>query len=111
MQRSEAMAPEDLFRAVAARHADALQPEPKRGFGSGALKVNGKIFASLTKGRLLLKLPEAVVDSLIAAKKGERFSTGANRPTKEWITIEVSDAATWIALSEQARAYVQSGQI
>jgi hypothetical protein len=110
MPQSGAITPEDLFRAVVAHHADVLEFEPKRGFGSGALKVNGKIFASLSKGRLLLKLPERVVDRLISSNQGKRFSTGVNRAKKEWVTIGPSDAATWIALSQQARAYVQGGQ-
>ena len=101
--------PEVLFRAVVANHAD-LELEPGRGFGSGTLRVNGKIFASLSKGRLLLKLPERVVDLLIESNQGERFTTGVNRAKKEWVTIGASDAATWIALSQQARAYAQRGQ-
>jgi len=98
--------PEELFRAVLAHHADAVDPQPKRGFGSGALKVEGRIFASLSKGRLLLKLPERDVERLVASKQGERFSTGLARTKKEWVTIGPSDAATWIALSQQARTYV-----
>lgn len=107
MPRNDKMTAEDLFRAVVARHADALDPEPSRGFGSHALKVNGKIFASLSKGRLLLKLPEQVVARLIASGQGERFTTGADRPKREWIAIGAADAATWISLSQQARTYVR----
>jgi len=110
MRQNEAINPEDMFRIVVAHHADVLEREPKRGFGSGALKIRGKIFASLSKGRLLLKLPEKVVDRLVSSNQGERFSTGANRTKKEWVTVEASDAATWIALSQQARDYVQGGQ-
>jgi hypothetical protein len=99
--------PEALFRAVVAHHADAVDLEPKRGFGSRALKVDGKIFASLSKGRLLLKLPEGDVERLVASKQGERFSTGAARTKKEWVTIGPCDAATWIALSQRARTYVR----
>jgi hypothetical protein len=111
MPRHRAWTPEELFRAVAAYHGDILNSESKRGFGSGALKVNGKIFASLTKGRLLLKLPAAAVDDLIASNKGERFSIGLNRAKREWVTIGPSDTKTWIALSKQARAFVQIGKV
>jgi TfoX/Sxy family transcriptional regulator of competence genes len=110
MPQNGAITAEDLFRAVVGHHADVPDLEPRRGFGSGALTVNGKIFASLSKGRLLLKLPERVVDRLISSNRGERFSTGANRTKKEWVTVGVSDAATWIALSQQARAYAQDLQ-
>jgi hypothetical protein len=76
MSVNKAITPEELFRAVVAHHPDLPKSEPERGFGSGALKVNGKIFASLSNGRLLLKLPEPVVDRLVSLNQGERFSTG-----------------------------------
>ncbi len=98
------------FRAVQLHHG-ALDPAPAgRGFGSGALKVGGKIFASLSSGdRLLLKLPAARVDALIAQGAGERFTTGPGRPKREWITIGPSHASLWIALSDEARAFVAGG--
>ena len=99
---------EDFYRAVAARCAGKSDARPSKGFGSNALKVNGKIFASLTKGRLLLKLPEARVDALVKSKKGTRFSTGAGRAKKEWVTVGPSSAREWLALAEEARAYVSA---
>jgi hypothetical protein len=36
-----------------------------KGFGSGALKVKGRIYASLTRGRLLVKLPAHRVDDIV----------------------------------------------
>jgi hypothetical protein len=91
---------------VLARHG-AAGPAPRgRGFGSGALKIDGKIFASLASGdRLLLKLPAARVDALIAEGIGERFSTGTGRPKREWVTIPLAHAARWVALSDEARAF------
>ena len=99
---------EDFYRAVAARYAGKSDAGPSKGFGSNALKVNGKIFASLTKGRLLLKLPEARVDALVKSKEGTRFSTGAGRAKKEWVTVEASSARQWLALAAEARAYVSA---
>ena len=97
---------EELYRAVAARHAGKVEASPSKGFGSSALKVNGKIFASLTKGRLLLKLPEARVDALVKSKKAVRFSTGVGRVKKEWLTLAPSTEHEWLALAAEARAYV-----
>jgi hypothetical protein len=99
---------EDFYRAVAARYAGKSDAGPTKGFGSNALKVNGKIFASLTKGRLLLKLPEARVDALVESKKGTRFSTGAGRAKKEWVTVGPSSQHEWLALAEEARAHVSA---
>ena len=61
---------------VAARYAGKVEASPSKGFGSNALKVNGKIFASLSKGRLLLKLPEARVDALVNSKRRFGFRPG-----------------------------------
>ena len=99
---------EDFYRAIAARNAGKSDAGPSKGFGSNALKVNGKIFASLTKRRLLLKLPEARVDALVKSKKGIRFSTGAGRAKKEWVTIGPSSEREWLALAEEARDYVSA---
>jgi hypothetical protein len=97
---------EAAFAAVVARHGAAGQALRGRGFGAGALKVDSKIFASLSSGdRLLLKLPAARVDALIAEGIGERFSTGPGRPKREWVTIAPTHAARWIALSDEARAF------
>jgi hypothetical protein len=96
----------DLYRVLAARYSGKPEASPSKGFGSNALKVNGKIFASLTRGRLLLKLPEARVDALVKAKKATRFSTGVGRVKKEWVTVGPSTAKDWLALAEEGRAYV-----
>ena len=99
---------EDLYHVIAARYTSMVEASPSKGFGSNALKVNGKIFASLTKGRLLLKLPEARVDALVKSKKAVRFSTGAGRVKKEWLTLAPSTKREWLALAEEARAYVMA---
>jgi hypothetical protein len=77
-------------------------------FGSNALKVNGKIFATLSNGRLLIKLPAGRVEALVQEKLGERFSTGPGRIKKEWVTVAPSSADEWIGLSEESRDYVLS---
>src|ERR1700720_3478772 len=76
------------------------------GGASDALKIDGKIFAALSKGRLLLKLPSERVDALIENGVGECFSTGAGRPKKEWVTISPKHATLWEGLAEEARRYV-----
>jgi TfoX/Sxy family transcriptional regulator of competence genes len=97
-----------LFQSIAEKYGGPPDAPPRRGFGSDALKVNGKIFAALSNGRLLLKLPSERVDALVTAKLAERFSTGAGRPKKEWCTIAPSTTADWLRLSDEARQYVNS---
>lgn len=100
--------PDSLFQAVAMHHGEISDAHRSRGFGSDALKVNGKIFAALTEGRLLLKLPRERVDTLVDENLAERFSTGVGRTKKEWATFAPTSAAHWVALSDEARRFVSS---
>jgi len=101
--------PEDLFSALIAHFGAPHEGPPGKGFGSRALKVEGRIFASLTKGELLLKLPRERVDALVVAGAGARLSTGGGAPKREWITVPPG-AANWLSLAEEARAYVGAGK-
>lgn len=109
MKRSVAKAPADWFRTIAeALGGAAPGATATKGFGSGALKVKGRIFASLTRGRLLLKLPAHRVDELVRLNIGDPFSTGPGRVKKEWLTVDVAHARRWRGLAEEARKYVDS---
>jgi TfoX/Sxy family transcriptional regulator of competence genes len=59
-----------------------------RGFGSDALKVNGRIFAMVSRGRVILKLPHRRVASLIDDGVAVAFDAGKGRPMKEWAAFE-----------------------
>ena len=100
--------PDELYRNLALHYGADLHAIGGRGFGSNALKVDGKIFASLSHGRLLIKLPVERVKALIEAKLGEPFSTGPGRVKKEWVTVAPSSVEEWVRLSEEARRYVRS---
>jgi len=78
-----------------------------KGFGSGALKVNGKIFAMMdSKGRFVVKLSRARVDALVAAGQGAYFDPGHGRKMKEWAVIAAAPAV-WPTLAEEAYAFVR----
>ena len=79
-----------------------------RGFGSGALKVNRSIFAMLSGGRLVVKLPAARVAELIAGGRGAPFDAGKGRPMKEWLTVLAGDEETWLSLAGEAYDFVAS---
>ena len=91
---------------VAQHHGLTLDAARARGFGSNALKADGRIFAALSHGRLLVKLPAQRVGELIVAGLGEPFSTGPGRVKKEWVTLAPSSAHEWVRVSEEARRYV-----
>ena len=60
---------EDLVAALLDQ-PDVTPPDcagASRRFGSAGLKVHGKIFAMLVRGRLVAKLPRTRVDALVLA--------------------------------------------
>jgi TfoX/Sxy family transcriptional regulator of competence genes len=94
-----------------ARLAEALSKDPRvdrpevaraKGFGSKGLKVQRKMFAFHSKGRLVLKLPADRVDALLASGKGERFDPGKGMLMKEWIAFGVAEKKAWPRLAKEA---------
>lgn len=79
---------------------------PKRAFGATSLKTDGKIFAMLVKGRLVVKLPAARVTGLVEDGAGERFDPGKGRVQKEWLVVFADDPATWRSFATEAEAFV-----
>jgi hypothetical protein len=81
----------------------------KKGFGSSALQVNGKIFAMLSNtGKFIVKLPRERVDSLVTARSGERFDPGHGRIMREWLQLEITSNEDWLALAAEAMNFVAS---
>jgi TfoX/Sxy family transcriptional regulator of competence genes len=91
--------------------AEALLADRRVGegrmFGSQVLKVAGKVFVMLVKGRLVLKLPAERVQALVTGGGGKPFDPGHGRPSKEWVAVELGDA-DWQALAREARDFVGS---
>jgi len=104
-------APEERFERLVeafAGHPGVTLPgaDGGRGFGSSALRVDGLIFAMLTRGRLVVKLPRTRVAELIASGAGLAFDAGKGRPMKEWVALDGADDGAWPALAEEALAFV-----
>jgi hypothetical protein len=79
------------------------------GFGrSEGLRVSGKIFAMLVREELVVKLPRARVEELVAAGLGETFDPGHGRIMKEWISLEPSTSRRWRSLVAEAHDFVAS---
>jgi hypothetical protein len=76
---------------------------------SYGLKVNGKIFAMLVKGRFVAKIPKHRVDELVSAGLGDRFDPGHGKVMKEWISIPAGKA-NWIELAREAHRFVKAGR-
>jgi hypothetical protein len=81
-----------------------------KGFGSGALKVKGKIFAMLSSKReFVVKLPRGRVDELVESGEGRRFDLGRGRQMKEWLVIKAA-RADWTDLAKEACEFVKRGK-
>ena len=111
------MAPSPDDDSIEARFAylvRALAGEPgvevgagRRGFGSGTLQVGGRIFAMISHGRLVLKLPSERVAALIATGTGAPFDAGKGTPLAEWVCLDDADDATWRDVAREAVQFVR----
>lgn len=108
------LAPAERFSALVealATDPDVTTPDEdgrtRRGFGSSELKVHGRIFAMLTHDRLVVKLPRARVDALVATGDGERYDPRRDgRLMKEWLSVAPSSQLDWLDLAREALAFV-----
>jgi TfoX/Sxy family transcriptional regulator of competence genes len=100
---------ERKWRAIANSELAQRGVTSGTGFGrSEGLRVFGKIFAMLVRGELVVKLPRARVEELVAAGLGEPFDAGHGRVMKEWITLEPSTSRRWRSLVAEAHDFVAS---
>jgi len=98
----------DAVVAAFSKTKDVIR-ETRLGFGSGSLKVNGKIFAMISsKGEFVVKLPRQQVDELVRSKQGKLFDPGHGRLMKEWFVA--TGSADWLKLSQEAYAFVKKSQ-
>jgi hypothetical protein len=75
--------------------------------GLPCLRVHDAFFASCDRvtGALLVKLPEAEVDGLVADGKADPFAP-AGRRFREWASIPVARSRAWPNLLERALEHV-----
>jgi hypothetical protein len=97
---------EPLAAAFADRDGVTRGSDSGRGFGAGALQVDGHIFAMPNEAGLALKLPASRVATLIAGGEGLPFDAGKGRPMREWVVIPPGQNDRWLSLAEEALAFV-----
>ena len=85
------------------------QPErPARGFGSKALRVEGRIFALLSSRKeFVIKLPHQRVDALVSTGAGKRWDAGKGRPMKEWLAVSAGSEQLWLPLAREALIFAR----
>lgn len=100
----------ERFEAVMNRFAGVpgvVPPDVGRGFGRSALRIDGRIFAMLVRGRFVVKLPKSRVDALVAAGEGGRFDANKDTPMKEWFAAGPESTPDWGDLAGEALEFVR----
>lgn len=76
-----------------------------KGFGSGGLKVDGRLFALMdSRGHFVAKLSRQRVGELIARGEGEAWDAGRGRVMAEWVALR--GRANWTSVAREARRFV-----
>jgi hypothetical protein len=83
-------------------------PPGGSGFGRGSLKYEGKIFAMLVRGQLVLKLPETRVAELITAGEGAAFDANKGTPMREWLSVGPRSRLDWLSLATEALDFART---
>lgn len=108
MTRESHPAAERAFTDIASRLLADTEITWGTGFGSApGLRVGGKIFAMLVGGQLVLKLPAERCAQLVATGAARPFDRGQGRPLREWATVSRLDPDRWLALAQEALAFVR----
>jgi TfoX/Sxy family transcriptional regulator of competence genes len=100
--------PDAIFHRLVEAQVDRPLVSVGRMFGSPVLKVQGKVFAMLVKGRLVVKLPRGRVEKLLASRLGEAFDPGHGKPSMEWVAVDAKARVRWESLVDEARDFVAS---
>jgi hypothetical protein len=85
-------------------------PPGGSGFGRAAVRFRRKIFVMFVRGRLVLKLPAARVDDLVAAGDGVRFDANKGTPMREWLSLDPESGLPWLPLAREALGFAQAAQ-
>ena len=95
------------FAPIVAAFAHDRQVKCGRMFSSNSvLNVNGKIFAMLTRGNLVVKLPKDRVAEMVSRGQGTHFDPGHGRLMKEWVVVGPGKL-NWIDLAREAHRFVK----
>jgi hypothetical protein len=104
---SEDMSVERYFDTVAERlRRKDRRVEQGRMLHAVGLKTAGKFFAFAARGQLVVKLPAARVDELIAEGVGQRCEPRKGRPMREWVCLAPASEDACAAYVSEARTFL-----
>ena len=110
---ARALSPEDRFQDLVDELVGTDGITPPRGgsgFGRSAVRFQNRIFVMLVRGRLVLKLPAARVDELVATGEGVRFDANKGTPMKEWLSLDPDSGLAWLPLACEALEFARSAR-
>ena len=73
-----------------------------------SLKISRKMFAMLSKGNYVLKLPKERVQELINSGEGLPYDPGNGKIMKEWVIIPVEYSHKWIEFASEAKKFAKT---
>jgi len=97
--------PEDAWEDLVERTRDG-DVTPGKMFGSAGLRTGRKFFAIWWHERLVVKLPAARLDELVAAGRAEPFEPMEGRRMNGWAVLH--DGVAWDPVVAEARAWTES---
>jgi len=94
-----------LFEELAAEHLGQPGIGRRRMFGRDGLSADGKFFAFLDRNGLVVRVPPATTEALIAAGEAE-VATSVSPTMRKWVLMPPpADPDRWRRLLAEARAY------
>jgi hypothetical protein len=101
------MSADAAFADISVRLLGEPDIDEGTGFGKNpGLRVNGKIFAMIVRGDLVMKLPANVCTQLVEAGRATYFVVG-KKEMREWVNAGSEPADDWPALVTQALEFVR----
>jgi hypothetical protein len=103
--------PDERYEDLVDELVSAVGVTPPRGgggVGRRAHRSQGRIFAMLVRGRLVVKLPAGRVDALARAGDGVHFDANKGTPMREWLSLDPGSGQDWLALAREALDFARS---
>jgi hypothetical protein len=99
---------EQVFNTIARSQQDKAGVSSGTGFGKNpGLRIQGKIYAMVVRGELVVKLPRERVEELLSSGLGKRFNAGkTDRVMREWLSVPANASRRWTRLVNEAREFV-----
>ena len=101
------MAGDEHFGPIRDAYIDRPGVTTGTGFGGNdGLRIDGRIFAMLVRGELVVKLPSDRAAAMVERLEGRPFEPGTGRVMREWVSVPVERADSWTRLVDEAFRYV-----